>query len=264
MDDFDKVYLLTLAAEREKDTNEKGMTFIHLPARSDPIYIDVIKKVSQILVVPPSAVRRVLRRESSGEVYVFKDNEGALHAISQERVALVRADIDQYMADTHPAAPFEWHEAELSNVQERLGPAKILAPDLGSIYHRQGFSDVFASTVEVKSIMDDVPGWSNISFFMNEREHGRVCGTLLTDRKRGSLAPIVQDSSGAATVIAILAPDLQYTTDNTQESIVPFVGVLRPEMTPHETRRAIRRLQSRKKLKQLHKKVAQLTRQYSP
>ncbi len=114
--------------------------------------------------------------------------------------------------ETHEA-----HEIKLSDARPHF------APDVGTTYAKKGMMrNLLALRVRVGGVLPDASGWSNIGFFVDDPNEGRLCGNLITPYSPEAIAGhISQDIF----IVGKLAPWLAYNTIS-KEHVIPLVGLV--------------------------------------
>jgi len=112
---------------------------------------------------------------------------------------------------------YKAHEIKLSEARPHF------APDAGTTYAKKGMMrSLLALSVRVGGVLPDPSGWSNIGFFVDDPNEGRLCGNMLTPYTPEVLADVVSQDIFIA---GKLAPWLAYNTAS-KEHVIPLVGLV--------------------------------------
>ncbi len=112
---------------------------------------------------------------------------------------------------------YETREMKLSEARPHF------APDAGTTYAKKGMMRrLLALTVRVVGVLPDPSGWSNIGFFANDPNEGRLCGNLFTPYSPEAIARHISQD---ILIVGQLAPWLAYNTTS-EEHVIPLVGLV--------------------------------------
>lgn len=127
-----------------------------------------------------------------------------------------RKDPNKHKWVFYQGLPHE-HEMKLSEARPHF------APDAGTTYIKKHKATKFiALSVRVGGVFPDFEGWSNITFFVDDPNEGRLCGNMLTPYPQED---IIHHINKDIFIVGKLAPWLAYTTIS-KDRIIPLVGLV--------------------------------------